>query len=96
MTREDIIRMAREAGFKTGPFNGEEEVFEGDGHHIQTDMIADFAALVAAAEREACARVCDNLAIDRGTFHPDDQDIKTGLLAGAAMCAATIKARGQK
>jgi hypothetical protein len=52
MTRDDIIRMAREAGL-----------------HIATDhdwmpIIAlayaqKFAELVAAAEREACAALCD-------------------------------------
>ena len=43
MTREDIIRMAREAGFAGG---GCEALFR-------------FAALVAAAEREACAKVVE-------------------------------------
>ena len=45
MTRDDIIRMAREAGF-VGM----------DGDH---GALRRFAALVAAAEREACAKVCD-------------------------------------
>lgn len=45
MPREDIIRMAREAGFAGG---GCEALFR-------------FAALVAAAEREACAKVCDEM-----------------------------------
>lgn len=44
MTREEIIRMAREAGI--GPVYGRES-------------IERFANLVAAAEREACARMCD-------------------------------------
>ena len=42
MNREDIIRMAREAGFAGG---GCEALFR-------------FAALLAAAEREACERAC--------------------------------------
>jgi hypothetical protein len=45
MTRDDIIRMAREA------------------HLVMYDYdhpsLERFAALVAAAEREACAKVCD-------------------------------------
>ena len=49
-----------------------------------------------AAEREACAKVCENLAKDRGMFHPDDEDFKNGVLAGAGMCAVTIRMRGQK
>ena len=47
MTREDIIRMAREAGFEI-------DCCSLEWH----DRIERFAALVAAAEREACARVC--------------------------------------
>ena len=47
MTREDIIQMAREAGFMEA------------GHPMNpwsahTDQIEAFAALVAAHEREAC------------------------------------------
>lgn len=52
MNREDIIRMAREAGWRV---DSEGEVLEGDGWHIQTDIVERFAKLVAAAEREACA-----------------------------------------
>ena len=45
MTKDDVLRMAREAGY-TG-FN---------------DLwLHEFAALVAAAEREACAKVCYEL-----------------------------------
>jgi len=45
MTRDDIIRMAREAGFSEWA--------------VQTPQdLERFAALVAAAEREACADVC--------------------------------------
>ncbi len=45
MTRDDIIRMAREAGW-TGP---EENL-------TYVAMLKRFAALVAAAERESCKR----------------------------------------
>ena len=77
MTQEDIIRMAREAGVY-GPFMGEDEDLE------------RFAQLVAAAEREACAKVCDDLKI-------------TGLMLDAYSCndaryrcAEAIRARGQQ
>lgn len=57
MTRDDIIRMAREAGFEEGygnhlfpPGDYREEVVP------VTDEIIRFAALVAAAEREKVAR----------------------------------------
>ena len=54
MNREDIIRMAREAT-KEAPredWNSTAWVF-GD------ETLERFAALVASAEREACAKVCE-------------------------------------
>jgi hypothetical protein len=45
MTKDDITRMAREAGFVG---------FDGDNGSLRR-----FAALVAAAEREACAELCE-------------------------------------
>jgi hypothetical protein len=47
MTREDIIRMAREAGFTDGELAWHDH------------MLEHFAALVAAEKREACAKVCE-------------------------------------
>jgi hypothetical protein len=57
MNREDIIRMAREAG----------AVFPADGsyHRFESeDSLEAFAALVASAEREACAKQLDALGCD--------------------------------
>jgi hypothetical protein len=45
MAREDITRMAREAGFVG---------FDGENGSLRR-----FAALVRADEREACAKVCE-------------------------------------
>ena len=56
----EIIRLAREAGLEILSIDGEDEVGCGDGYHIQTDLIERFAALVAAQEREECAKVCDD------------------------------------
>ena len=72
MNREDIIRMAREAGFRdtTTPV-----VALG----VSWEQVQRFAALVAAHEREACAKVCE--AADKST-HPAD-------------LADAIRARGQ-
>jgi hypothetical protein len=54
MTREQIIEMARQANVyashKTGGSN--------EWHKVRDEH---FAALVAAAEREECARLCDIL-----------------------------------
>jgi hypothetical protein len=56
MNKEDIIRMAREAGAMP--------VVELAGCWITYDEpFQRFAALVAAAEREACAKVVENHAL---------------------------------
>jgi len=70
MTRDDIIRMAREAGISQSHAEG------------MTDFLERFAALVAAAEREACAKVCEEYA---GPFNSHR----------IGECAAAIRARGQ-
>ncbi len=72
MTRDDIIRIAHEAGL-----------------HLATDVkwmpiigleyAEKFAALIAASEREACAKVCE----EWGAFNKI-----------AAECAEAIRARG--
>jgi hypothetical protein len=49
--REDIIRMAREAGFETAQI---------DIVRRFAAVLGDSAALVAAQEREECAKVCDD------------------------------------
>ena len=76
MDREEIIRMAREAGFRdtTTPV-----VALG----VSWEQVQRFAALVAAAEREACAKVCDVLAV-----HPEYASDITKVAAQA------IRARG--
>lgn len=57
MTREDIIKLAREAGFPVQKWDdGIDEVMDGDNYHIQTDQVIDFANLVAAAERNKIAK----------------------------------------
>ena len=55
MTREDVIRMAREAGvFFSVPDVCPAEPLE---HHVKA--VERFADLVAAHEREECAKVCE-------------------------------------
>jgi hypothetical protein len=66
MTRDDIIRMARQA-YGTATW--------------LPDELERFAALVAAAEREACAQVSEDWDSDMA----DPRDI-----------AAAIRARGEK
>ena len=54
MTRDDIIRMAEETGINW-------DLGKGPFLYFTTNGIERFAALVAAAEREACAEVCERL-----------------------------------
>ena len=56
MNREDIIRMAREAGFYI--HNNEIYSMSTQSDQELTEWIERFAALVASAEREACAEIC--------------------------------------
>ena len=87
MTREDIIRMAREAGL---PIFDVRAFPEDPAMQIYADIVTNhwhesaerFAQLVAAAEREACAKVCSDMHIEG--------DDNTGLAADA------IRARGQQ
>ena len=57
---QDIIRMAREAGFK---IDGDSWIHAGvvlvDGRKSIDEQLKRFAALAAALEREACAKVCE-------------------------------------
>ena len=57
MTRDDVIRMAREAGgHELARIEGAQDSVVAI---IGNDAIVRFAALVAAHEREECAKVCD-------------------------------------
>lgn len=78
MDREEIIRMAREAGFKV-------DWQHADVAEIKAKRYEYFAALVAKHEREACAKVCDVLAV-----HPEYASDITKVAAQA------IRARGEK
>lgn len=57
MTRDDIIKLAREAGMVRVTSPSGLEIGEWWG--VEEADIERFAALVAAAEREACALLCE-------------------------------------
>ena len=67
MTRDDVIKLAREVG------DDVEHTLPSD-----LDFLERFAALVAAAERDACAEIAD--------------EYEYQLVAGS--CARDIRARG--
>ena len=74
MTKDDIIRMAREAGFeRLGTYASFGEDWVGF-----TESLEAFANLAVAAEREACAKVCE----------------ERGMVKGGEVFSARIRARG--
>ena len=82
MTRDDIIRMAREAELlldigTTFPYAEDTDI---------GPMLEKFAALVAAAEREACAKVCFEMA-------QRHNDIRSAALE---MASEYIRTRGDQ
>jgi hypothetical protein len=88
MTRDDIIRMAHKAGGYTTEHYPDE-------WRLDVDDLDRFADLVAAAEREACAKICEQLQIPNVIYgaHPDYVD---GKLMAVEQCADAIRARGQE
>jgi hypothetical protein len=88
MNRDEIIRMADEAGITPWErleyiggkrFSSTDEGLDGD-----LTCLIQFANLVAAAEREACAKVCEKDAT------------AWGYDSNGASCAIAIRARGQQ
>jgi hypothetical protein len=75
MTQDEIVRMAREAGLvRTG------DKWVEPARWGVTELV-HFSNLVAAAEREACAQVCDDW--------PNGRD-------DVCLLADAIRARGEK
>ena len=88
MTQDEMIRMAGEAGFEIVDgelrlyFDGNKALLKPNYMGTVVDGLKEFAALVAAYEREACAKVCEER-----SHRSDDM---------GAICAAAIRARGEK
>ena len=104
MTKDDIIRMAREAATEDG------SVKRTDGKNVviyaaKTNRFLErFAALVAAHEREACAKLCEDKAMRLETKaqeaieageHGEVNAIRSTAWQ-ISVCAAEIRARGQE
>jgi hypothetical protein len=68
MTQDDIMRMALEAGIRDSM----------EYPHMECDeqSLERFAALVAAAEREACAKLCDDWPVGRDDVYSIGQAIR--------------------
>ena len=85
MTPEEIIAMAKEARISEMGLNI-------DGSSDLLGLFERFAALVAAAEREACAKVCDKEAVRIVIDSPEERAYNNAV----SDCAAAIRARGKK
>lgn len=81
MTCDEIIKLAREAGFAINTRTGDINASHGSYNWIISRELERFAALVAAAEREACLEIADQCA---------DADMH------ASMAANAIRARSQE
>ena len=77
MNRDQIIRMARESS----PFTHNSMLQDKE----LVGILERFAALVAASEREECAKLCESLV-----------DLEDDTCNEVEMCAAAIRARGEK
>ena len=73
MNQDEIIRMARESGFEIGSVTS--AIYAPTSCEME---LTRFAALVAAAEREECAKVCE----------------ETRIVKGGEVFSAKIRARG--
>jgi hypothetical protein len=107
MTRDDIIRMAREAGLHVTNSNScgislvARKTDSGALVHLTVDELMPFVSLVTAAEREECAKACNErssfvLGLQNG---PDDLLQNTFLRHRATegkVCAEAIRARSNK
>jgi len=82
MKPDEIIEAARKAGLV---FN--EEYGTDTARSLHLGRVQAFAELIAAAEREACAKVCDARAIEYDGY-TEEQNASEEL-------ATAIRARGQ-
>ena len=87
MTREDIIRMARKAGLAS-IYSACDEPGVRCAYEDWDEELERFADLVAAAEREACAKLAETTVCDT--------HLPTGVQIYGSKAAAAIRARGDK
>jgi hypothetical protein len=87
MTQDEIIEMARQAGFETMLRKGKILGFDRDGDYTEEiealiELVADVAT---AKEREACAKVCE---LTKPT-------VENSYECNGYECAELIRARGE-
>lgn len=77
MTQDEIIEMAVEVGIN-------KVIAE-----LNIELLEAFAKLIAAKEREACAKVCDKKSV------PQKGKLRNDVQCGAVNLANAIRARGE-
>ena len=89
MTQDDITKLAKAAGFLV---DGDSWIHAGavlvDGRKSIDEQLKRFAALVALAESEECAKVCEEIMQEHNPF-----DRQAGV---ARRCLDDIRARGEQ
>ena len=85
--KDEVLKMARQAGASKLVTKGSIEL-----GLTSTDKIIAFAKLVAAKEREACAKVCDEYAIKHGLKGDDNSKAQGWMMM---QCAAEIRLKGK-
>ena len=93
MTRDDIIRMAREAGWSGLYMQWAEPTGNPDWSPVKESLtvpvtieqIERFAALVSSAALEACEKACEEIASDNNPYVDNECD-------GAMACLSAIRA----
>ena len=84
--RADLERMAREAGLVQYAGNWCSDQADG----VEPNELARFAALVQAAERERCAKLCEG-ARSVAEHSSRDGHKRSGAIAMASTCAMLIR-----
>lgn len=84
MTKDEIIKMTYLVGAKRLQEQNQDTEFL-----MSQDQLERFAALVAEKDREACAKVCEEMPTYVSRYNALIQ-------ASAKNCAAAIRARGNK
>ena len=98
MTKDEIFEMARQAGFEIHLDN----LITWDGIECTNELIA-FAKMVAAKEREACAKLCDLAMLQNqeaiNELEEDEYIAKCfiqGAMTQLVKTSKAIRARGQE
>ena len=83
MEREEVIRMVREAGFTRLTDGLRDNGDSSEYWDCWPEQLERFASLVAAAERERAAKVCENECLET-TGYPEDAGYNMAIKHAAA------------